>query len=148
MERTTLQKSQNGAFNGFLSNFIQLFCRRPIAQGSESFVSTWIFKMSRKIPNLSGVRSRFLRCRALFRAQTPDSFTFSRDIPHFHFLHKHVLMWNPKFGHGLELFKKLGGKPTHEMACNEKKFSTNKVWSVDRIPLCSAQFMLTKVKNI
>lgn len=37
-------------------------------------------KMSREIPNVSGVLKRFLRCRAHFGAQTPDSFTFSRDI--------------------------------------------------------------------
>ena len=45
---------------------INFFCKRLVAQGFECFVSTWIFKMSRKIPNLSGVRSRFLRCRAHF----------------------------------------------------------------------------------
>ena len=36
--------------------------------------------MSRKIPNLSGVSTRFLRRKAHVEAQTPDSLMFLRDI--------------------------------------------------------------------
>ena len=57
---------------------INFFCKRLVAQDSECFVSTWIFKMSRKIPNLSGVVSV---CRALRTLKLSLKLKMSRKIP-------------------------------------------------------------------
>lgn len=43
-------------------------------------VPTYKSEMSRKIPKVSGVSTRFLRRKAHVEAQTPDSLMFLRDI--------------------------------------------------------------------
>ena len=45
-----------------------------------AIMPTYKSEMSRKIPNLSGVSTRFLRRKAHVEAQTPDSLMFLRDI--------------------------------------------------------------------